>query len=435
MPSLMKTIERMKRAESTRCYGANLTGFIADANTSATPSLDLEACGLGSVADPKGGLSIFSVQKQPERPNGYSFLPSITPSSESSEPSLIKSIERPEPAFLLAKSASSVGSDAMIPESKGFGNLGQITVRTADDSYMQIKAAGESGSDIVVHDRKCLNHGIPKVRLINIQPANDPYLKMKTTGASGSDAAVPDHKSMNTGTPNVRVINVRPADDPFETKTIGESRFATQDFKSEGLAKPSDHDEPLQTKGNKGSGSDAQLPQSLQVLGSHGPPTAPTDQTIGPRSEDEDWLPATDGGDFAKRASKTQKEPSSRRFSKPTNPALNPDTTAPDEPQKRARKTQKEPSSRRFSKPTNPALNPDTTAPDEPQKRASKTQKEPSSRRFSKPTNPALNPDTTAPDEPQKAMDPKTKKKRLRKFLKRARKLKPKHKPAKADEE
>eukprot|EP00057_Strongylocentrotus_purpuratus_P013859 XP_011668333.1 PREDICTED: transmembrane protein 145-like [Strongylocentrotus purpuratus] len=212
----------------------------------------MEKCYSGEkVADPKGGLSIFSVQKQPERPNGYSFLPSITPSSESSEPSLIKSIERPEPAFLLAKSASSVGSDAMIPESKGFGNLGQITVRPADDSYMQIKAAGESGSDIVVHDRKCLNHGIPKVRLINIQPANDPYLKMKTTGASGSDAAVPDHKSMNTGTPNVRVINVRPADDPFETKTIGESRFPTQDFKSEGLAKPSDHDEPLQTKGSR----------------------------------------------------------------------------------------------------------------------------------------------------------------------------------------
>ncbi|XP_030854173.1 proteoglycan 4-like [Strongylocentrotus purpuratus] len=142
-------------------------------------------------------------------------------------------------------------------------------------------------------------------------------------------------------------------------------------------------------------------PSPGQILGSHGPPTALTDQTIGPRSEEEDRLPATDGGDFAKRASKTQKEPSSRRFPKPTNPALNPDTTAPDEPQKRA----------------------------------SKTQKEPSSRRFPKPTNPALNPDTTAPDEPQNAMDPKTKKKRLRKFLKRARKLRPKHKPAKADEE
>eukprot|EP00057_Strongylocentrotus_purpuratus_P021802 XP_011676276.1 PREDICTED: uncharacterized protein LOC105444130 [Strongylocentrotus purpuratus] len=108
-------------------------------------------------------------------------------------------------------------------------------------------------------------------------------------------------------------------------------------------------------------------PSPGQILGSHGPPTALTDQTIGPRSEEEDRLPATDGGDFAKRASKTQKEPSSRRFPKPTNPALNPDTTAP--------------------------------------------------------------------DEPQNAMDPKTKKKCLRKFLKRARKLRPKHKPAKADEE
>ena len=61
-PSLMKTIARMKRAESTRRYGANLSGFIADANTSATPSLDLEACGLGSVhtSPSRLGITFFS---------------------------------------------------------------------------------------------------------------------------------------------------------------------------------------------------------------------------------------------------------------------------------------------------------------------------------------------------------------------------------------
>eukprot|EP00057_Strongylocentrotus_purpuratus_P033974 XP_793465.4 PREDICTED: 116 kDa U5 small nuclear ribonucleoprotein component [Strongylocentrotus purpuratus] len=37
------------------------------------------------------------------------------------------------------------------------------------------------------------------------------------------------------------LINVQPADDPFQTKNIGDSRFAIQGFKSEGLTKASDH--------------------------------------------------------------------------------------------------------------------------------------------------------------------------------------------------
>ena len=43
-------------------YGAILSGFIADANTSATPSLDLEACGLGSVrtSPSRLGITFFS---------------------------------------------------------------------------------------------------------------------------------------------------------------------------------------------------------------------------------------------------------------------------------------------------------------------------------------------------------------------------------------
>ncbi|XP_030854224.1 uncharacterized protein LOC115929448 [Strongylocentrotus purpuratus] len=76
------------------------------------------------------------------------------------------------------------------------------------------------------------------------------------------------------------------------------------------------------------------LKKILQDSGAHGHPTAPTEKTIGRRSEDQAWLPATDGGDFPKPAKKTRKEPSSRRFAKPTNPALIPDTIPSDEPQK-----------------------------------------------------------------------------------------------------
>nr|XP_054749998.1 uncharacterized protein LOC129255689 [Lytechinus pictus] len=227
------------------------------------------------LAAPKGGYSIFSVNKQPDtltspknsgmdvtdqtedytsvnkeqpsRNNDYSFLPKITPSIESTVSSSPKTTKgsgsdvqlthlpleilpatcKPNQEPLKTKAPWDSISDEKVHETRVAENLKQIVIKPVDDSNL----------DKDIDESLCYTESISQVngvaskaRIINVLPAQEPTLQIMTTEESESDTALPDIQSQNNGgNPNVRVINVKPLNEPYlKITSTRESRSAKQ---------------------------------------------------------------------------------------------------------------------------------------------------------------------------------------------------------------
>ncbi|XP_041467694.1 uncharacterized protein LOC121418055 [Lytechinus variegatus] len=451
---------------------------------------------------PKVGYSIFSVNKQPDtltspknsvidvtdqtqksdfvnkdQPsgnNGYSFLPQITPSVESTVSSSPKTIKgsgsdtkltncplespsatgKPYQEPLKTKASWDSVSDGKVHETRVAENLKQIIISPEADSNVD-KDADESGCFTSLSQ---VNGGTSKVKLIHVRPAPDANLPITTTGDSTSDTAVTKIQSQNnSGTPNLRVIQVRPANDPYlKIASTSESRPSDLACRNESSTTACNNTvtsprlitvkpvhEPLQTKVNDVSATGVQkildatneaVPEikSISTEITVSKPTPPSVAT-------NDVLPIKNLGPLV--------DPLKWPYPVPP-PKIQNWTTEPLEQSKghlpssgQGEVSLKNLFDLSHGPPTCPEESDIVSRSQDPDvvpaanggdfsKPSKKTRKEPSNRRFPKSTNPGMTPDTSS-DIQQTVMDLKTKKKKLKRFLKLARRHK--NKPAKAE--
>ncbi|XP_063957561.1 uncharacterized protein LOC129265229 [Lytechinus pictus] len=416
-----------------------------------------------------------SVNKdQPSGNNGYSFLPRITPSIESTVSSSPKTIKgsgsdvqltncplesppatcKPYQEPLKTKAPWDSVSDGKVHKTRVAENLKQIVISPEADSNMD-KDADESGCFTSLSQ---VNGGTSKVKLIHVRPAPDANLPITTTGDSTSDTAVTKIQSQNnSSTPNVRVIQVRPANDPyFKIATTRESRPSDLACRNGSSTKACNNtvtsarlitvkpvQEPLQTKVNDVSATGVQKILDATNAAVTGIKSTSTEITVSkptpPSVATNDVLPIKNLGPLV--------DPLKWQYPVPP-PKIQNWTTEPLELSKSPLPSsgQGEVSLKNLfdlshRHPTCPEES-DTVSRSQNldvvpaanggdfSKPSKKTRKEPSNRRFPKSTNPGMTPDTSS-DIQQTAMDLKTKKKLLKRFLKLARRHK--NKPAKAD--
>ncbi|XP_041460226.1 uncharacterized protein LOC121411524 isoform X2 [Lytechinus variegatus] len=227
------------------------------------------------LAAPKGGYSIFSVNKQPDtltssrnsgtdvtdqtemytsvnkeqpsRNNDYSFLPKIAPSIESTVSSSPKTSKESGSDVQLTDLPLEILPAACKPNQEplktkvpweSVSEEKVLETRVAENlKQIAIKPSDDSNLDKDIDESRCFTESISQVngvaskaRIINVLPAQEPTLQIMTLEETKSDSALPDIQSQNNGDhPNVRVINVKPLNEPYLNITsTRESRSINQ---------------------------------------------------------------------------------------------------------------------------------------------------------------------------------------------------------------